>query len=217
MLTFVRTSLDVTYFVVCELRKDLNTKELECLLFLIQNDSIRNTGKQLYPAKIYIYEKDLYIQYISDLLRVNNPLHDIYYWWVYDELIGKKVRKYVLKYRRCNAEEIVRLADEAIELGINKEYIQLKEYNNKGLRRRSRYTIRKNLYKFSYLFKLTILSVSVIFMIVPLIMWKYNKNNFVSQQKLFDVFIIGLTGFSIDFFWTIKWMRPTEYEKKHNN
>lgn len=191
--------------------------KLECILFLMQIESIEKYGKLFYKYKTYVYQKQIRIPYLSDLLRVS-PIILL----SNDHIYGtKKIDKYLKmfkKYSKLSENEIYEKIDSIISKNIYKKYWSCSVYENGNLRRIARLRVNhesrgilKSLLRKIFGF----LSFAYLF---GLLCCKYYEYIFseeikVDFQDITQMFIILTLIFGIIWWiWTWKWMQPTEYE-----
>lgn len=212
--------LHAIYTSVHNLRDYKSTDEIEGMLFLLQYDYLNKVGFPLYPVKTYIGDNGIHMEYISDLLKVSEPI-DIYnngLWFTYYKELA--VKEYYQKYSGCSSEEINMLVKEIISTNdLNMKYFVYGNYDYRYIKK-ARLTIRESKQFFSYCIKCTL----VLFYILPL----YSLGTLlyvsgirrVSEEKYLFVYrflVIGAICFIIWVLWTNKWKRPTDYELEHMN
>lgn len=127
-------------------KKKYDIEELEKILVLMQNESLERYNVPLLTFKTYIYDKRIYHEYLSDLLRVKYSEHivdDSYMIWA-------KVKKYeydkmLMKYMSLSSCEINEMFFELIQSeALNEKYfIMSHPKNEKKFRLRARYEFNK--------------------------------------------------------------------------
>ena len=202
--------------LVKDLRDFTCAEEIEEMLFLLQYDYINKEGSPLYPVKTYIGENGIHVVFISDLLKVSEPL-DVYsysalfkYYYIIEE--------YYKKYSRCSSEEIKMMVKEIIDTkDLNEKYFVYDNYDYRYIKK-ARHEVRASKHIYVYYLKAAL----VLLYILPLpsvgIIHYYATIRPMSEEKYLFVYrflVIGVICFIIWLIWTIKWRRPTDYEIEH--
>lgn len=186
--------------------------KLEKILFLMQYESIKQYNSPLLAYNTYIYEDKIYLQYVSDLLRVAKAHPDTDDYFIYS-----KVRKYKYdKMMKTLANKTEQELDIEIELLIRENKLQRGYFffepgNNKNMRRLVRFMTNKKSWMFvffgpiAFVWILSLLTV-IINLIIPNSGFYTIEEGIQALIFLFPIFILCVY---IVFLLPLK---PTKYE-----
>lgn len=220
--------MNYVYHMACTEKLHEDTKEnievLEKVLLLAQYESLLKDGKPFLKYKIHIYEDNIRIKYISDLLRVS-PINSFgsYYVSFYSFVIYKKRVK---KYMRLNDNKRdEKVAEITSKLDLDKKYFVFEKYRNKHMRRVARLRMREEGNKLTQkadsgkgrglnirqalglCICLPLLFMSILFTIECFVYEETARlTDLTTSLILSSVFLIPYV------IWTLMWMRPTKYE-----
>lgn len=216
------------YLYICSsyINKNKRIDVLEAILLLMQIESIKNFGCPFYKYKTYIYDGNIRIPYLSDLLRIS-PIVTIPYG---RHFYGpRRMDKYVnmfKKYRNISEEEVFNRVEASIKELECSNYIVLKEYRNSWMRRRARLTINEGkkgvfpyimriiigMLTFVYLFGFIMLNLAIHFHTEFSAYLNHDINIEILKSTNILVFIITVILSIIWLLWTWQWIKPTRYE-----
>jgi len=214
-------------YIVADYIKDKPEKAkdtMERILFLMQYDSILNDKKKpMLPYKIYIYEDEIRVRYISDLLRVTREMGKFFVggrsapsWrginaeYKYLEL-SKKYKKLAPNQIALRVERII--ANETL----SSKYFVFEKYEDKNMRKLARlnvFHLERPILFFFWLI-LTIYALVPYLTIFLISIYAIVDNTVV--DKVLKARNIPIIAFMIIItipwlIWTRKLTKPTEYE-----
>jgi len=214
-------------YIVADYIKDKPEKAkdtMERILFLMQYDSILNDKKKpMLPYKIYIYEDEIRVRYISDLLRVTREMGKFFVggrsapsWrginaeYKYLEL-SKKYKKLAPNQIALRVERII--ANETL----SSKYFVFEKYEDKNMRKLARlnvFHLERPILFFFWLI-LTIYALVPYLTIFLISIYAIVDNTVV--DKVLEARNIPIIVFMIIItipwlIWTRKLTKPTEYE-----
>ena len=214
-------------YIVADYIKDKPEKAkdtMERILFLMQYDSILNDKKKpMLPYKIYIYEDEIRVRYISDLLRVTREMGEFFVggrsapsWrginaeYKYLEL-SKKYKKLAPNQIALRVERII--ANETL----NSKYFVFEKYEDKNMRKLARlnvFNLERPILFFFWLI-LTVYALVPYLTIFLISIYAVVDNTVV--DKVLEArnipIIIYMIIITIPWLiWTMKLTKPTEYE-----
>lgn len=190
-----RMWMNVVYTLLTEnLYKKRSVEIIEYLVFLVQIESL-NYYKPFIPYKIYIFNNQIRIPYLSDLLRINKPIYIMYNGYNLDKF--DRYLKLFNEYNKMTDDEIKQTAIEVINKGeLNKKYFIYCEYNSKKYSYLARITYNRH----SNLVLAFICSLAMVFSlsaIICIIITILNMIGFIHLKelvynKIYFVMIIGI-------------------------
>lgn len=198
--------------------KHKDIKTIEFLIFLAQKESLKKFEKPLLNEKIHIYEDKVKIPYISDLLRVGEKQYISYRG--YDITQMRKYLKLLKKYKdytdQAIEEEVKKNITENI---LSDKYFVYSDYCNKNYRRYARLIMnQENHACLSFIRKILITIIIAILVIILMgiyfIYFASGQVNLTIQNLLF-IMLIDFCLITIYVYWTLLWMKPTEFEIKN--
>jgi len=225
MRKFNWVSLLYTY-IVADYIKDKPEKAkdtIERILFLMQYDSILNDKKKpMLPYKIYIYEDEIRVRYISDLLRVTrakrlfNGVTSFPSWRsIKDEFKYLELSK---KYKKLAPNQIALRVERIItNETLNSKYFVFEKYEDKMMRKLARLSV----YELEHPILLVFWAVLMVFAVVPylaiILISIYAIVDNTIMDKVLEArnipIIIYMIIITIPWLiWTRKLTKPTEYE-----
>jgi|GEM_PF-1176692 len=226
MRKFNWVSLLYTY-IVADYIKDKPEKAkdtIERILFLMQYDSLLNDKKKtMLPYKIYIYEDEIRVRYISDLLRVTRAMRlstgagssfpswrGINDQYKYLEL-SKKYKKLAPNQIALRVERII--ANEAL----NSKYFVFEKYEDKMMRKLARLSVYELEHPILFVFWALLMVCTLTPFLAILLISIYAIVDNTVVDKVLEArnipIIIYMIIITIPWLiWTMKLTKPTEYE-----
>jgi len=224
-------NLEAVYTTVCYTyltkNKNATIEDAEKVLFLMQYNRMKKENRKLYDEKTYIRDDEIYIAYISDLLRVMAPTKMTIYpslfaysIWQNHPSIHTVIRneKKAEEYAKLPIDEITRKVNQIIETEeLDSYYFVYKPYQNRKRRLFARYrgrmftrtNLKDTIKFFGYsLLMLLLFPFTMFGLIIPL------------RALFFTIEIADIIVFTSIFLilfipWliiTYRWTRPTDFE-----
>ena len=221
--------MNKVYYYICYKylhgKPERKIENLEKILFLMQHQSLRESNKFFLRYKIYIYNDEIRIRYISDLLRVS-PIID----FGGDGMAYRKSMKYYQKklvyFSKLSDDKLDERVKKIIEKGdLEEKYFVFEKYRDNRMRRIARLKMTEQKYHFTGSIEYGILAgislrkaismcLIMTFLIpallcLPLLI----TSGSILYFKYFMIFFIIASIFIIIYsMWNYLWMRPTKYE-----
>jgi len=214
-------------YIVADYIKDKpeNAKDtMERILFLMQYDSLLNDKKKpMLPYKIYIYEDEIRVRYISDLLRVTRAMRyfagagsrflswrDINDKYKYLEL-SKKYKKLAPNQIALRVERII--ANETL----NSKYFVFEKYEDKMMRKLARLSVYELEHPILFIFWALLMVCTLTPFLAILLISIYAIVDNTVVDKVLEArnipIIIYMIIITIPWLiWTMKLTKLTEYE-----